>query len=184
MIDKLYQLIAESARRLGPNWPVIFANQNMPRPKKPYISLNVTNVEIPDHVIYIGPTDANFNETVYGWRKATIDLQVYNGIESLSTVNTLALILQATSMVEFQTTLDVSIGQRLFIGYVPEIVNASQFEGRGIYQFEFFYTESYTENLYDIAKVETHGNYTGSITDKQEDCSVTGPTWIEPTPQG
>lgn len=184
MIDKLYQLVNEAARRLGPNWTIIFANQNMPRPVKPYMTINVTNVDIPDHVIYIGPTNTYFNETVYGWRKATVDIQVYNGIESLSTINTLALVLQTTSMVEYQTTIDVSIGQRLFIGYVPEIVNNSQFEGRGIYQFEFFYTESYTEPLSDIAKVETHGDYEGSLTDYHDDCTITGPHWIEPTPQG
>ena len=67
---------------------------------------------------------------------------------------------------------------------MPELINRSQFEGRGIYQFEFFYTESYTENLYDIAKVETHGDYVGSLTTQQDDCTITGPNWTEPTPQG
>jgi hypothetical protein len=145
--------------------------------------LNVTHIDIPDHVIYLysGADPADYKETVVGWRKASVEIQLYNGIESLVSINTLALVLQTTSMVEFQTNLDVAIGQRLFIGYVPELLNASQFEGRGIYQFEFLYTESYTETLYDICKVELHGSYTGSLVDLRGcDHDVTCPDWVDP----
>jgi len=159
LIDQLYSLVNEGAKRLG-NWPIIFANQNIPRPVKPYISLNVMNVDIPDHVIYM-PLTENDEQEVIGWRKATVELQIYNGIESLSSVNTLALVLQTNQLLEYQNTIDCAIGQRLFIGYVPELLNASQFEGRGIYQFEFLYTESYTDQINSICSAELHGRYIG-----------------------
>lgn len=176
MIDKLYSLINEAATRLGPNWQVIFANQNAPRIVKPYISLNVLSVDIPDHVIYSELND-NLEQTISGWRRAEVELQIFNGIESLTTVNTIALILQAESMLEFQQQLDCSIGERLFIGYVPELINLSQFEGRGVYQFNFFYTEEYKEFVSAIDQVIVHGDYEGSLTDVTCDEIVTGPNW-------
>jgi len=159
LIDQLYSLVNEGAKRLG-NWPVIFADQNIPRPVKPYITVKATNVDIPDHVIYT-PLNENDEQTVIGWRKASVEVQVYNGIESLSSVNTLALVLQTNKLLEYQNSIDCAIGQRLFIGYVPEILNTLQYEGRGIYQFEFLYTESYTDQEYSICSVELHGRYIG-----------------------
>lgn len=160
MIDQLYQLVNEGAKRLG-NWPVVFAKQNLPRPQKPYITIDVLNVDIPDHVIYSELDDQDF-VTITGWRKAQVEVQLFNGINSLTSVNTLALALQSVSVLEFQTAHDCSIGQRMFIGYVPEMLNLSQFEGRGIYQFEFFYTESLAEQGYSIGSVEVHGCYVGT----------------------
>ena len=171
-------MVNEGAKRLG-NWPVIFADQNIPRPVKPYIMIRASNVDVPDHVIYMPLTETDDQEII-GWRKASVELQIYNGIESLSSVNTLALVLQSTSLIEYQTLIDCSIGQRLFIGYVPELLNTSQYEGRGIYQFEFLYTEAYTETINSICKVELHGNYTGSLIDRSGcDHDVTCPDWVE-----
>jgi hypothetical protein len=45
------------------------------------------------------------------------------------------------------------------MGYVPELLNNSQYEGRGIYHFEFFYTESLPENIDTFCEVEIHGQY-------------------------
>lgn len=176
MIDKLYSLINEASKRLGPDWTIIFANQNAPRPVKPYIALNVLSVDIPDHVIY-SKLNSNLEQTVSGWRKAEVELQIFNGISSLVTVNTLSLVLQTENLLEYQQQLDCSIGQRLFIGYVPELINLSQFEGRGIYQFSFFYTEEYTEVISAIDQTIIHGDYIGSLTDLTCDEIVTGPHW-------
>jgi len=174
LIDKLYQLINEAAKRLGPNWTIVFANQNIPRPVKPYISINVLSVDIPGHVIYspmyaIGPEQhdghSTMATTISGWRKAEVELQVFNGINSLSTINTLALILQTPSVLDYQQEIDCAIGNRLFIGYVPELISLSQYEGRGIYQFEFMYTEEYTETMNEICSVIVNGRYVaGAVT--------------------
>lgn len=166
MIDKLYQLIQEASTRLGDDWVVIFVNQNMPRPAKPYISINVLTVNVPDHVIYseLTETEDSNEQTISGWRSADVELQIYNGINSLDTINTLALVLQSRSMIEFQQTIDVAVGERLFISYVPELLGLSQYEGRGIYQFKFLYTEEYTEQIYNIETVVLGGDCNETIT--------------------
>lgn len=166
MITKLYQLIREAATRLPGEWVILFANQNAPRPVKPYITINVLNVDIPDHVIYsaVEPAEDLYQQTISGWRIADVELQIYNGIDSLDTVNSLALILQTVALIEYQQTIDVAIGQRLFIGYVPELLNESQYEGRGIYQFKFMYTETYNEIISIIDTVTLGGDCTETIT--------------------
>jgi hypothetical protein len=148
----------------GNAWPVVFANQNIPRLEKPYVQLNVMNIDIPDHVIYSIP-DASGKVMISGWRKASVEIQIFNGINSLTTVSQIAMILQSTAMLDYQVSIDCAIGQRLFIGYVPELINLSQWEGRGIYQFEFYYTESMDENTGTIDTVTLHGDYLGSVSD-------------------
>ena len=158
MIDQLYQLVSAAVTQAGLSWQVVFANQNIPRVEKPYVQLNVTTVDIPDHLYYFPPDDQQIVVTS-GWRKATVEMQVFNGIYSLEFVSRLAMTLQSTTMLDKQAELDCSIGQRLFMGYVPELLNNSQYEGRGIYHFEFFYTESLSETVGTIDTVETHGQF-------------------------
>ena len=197
MIDQLAQLITEAMKSIDdPPWPVIFANQNIPRPVKPYVSINVLTIEIPDHTINL-PMDENDNVKTIGWRTATVELQMYNGIGSLDMIGKLALILQCDRMIEYQASIDCAIGRRLFLGYVPELLNASQYEGRGIYQFEFMYTEEYIEQLYDICKVEFAGRFVGGLAHPDANMNdpppwppeeliceheVYCPDWVEPAP--
>ena len=164
LIDKLYDMVNKAVTLTGNNWQVIFANQNIPRLVKPYIQLNVTNIDIPDHMIYSTP-DASGQITISGWRKASVEIQVFHGINSLSTVSYLAMILQSSTMLEYQVSIDCAIGQRLFMGYVPELLNNSQWEGRGIYHFEFYYTESINDNSGNIDQVILHGSYLGGSSD-------------------
>ena len=164
MIDKLYDLVTKAVSLTGNNWQVIFANQNVPRLVKPYVQLNVTNIDVPDHMYYSSP-DETGGVTISGWRKATAEIQLYHGINSLSAISTLAMVLQSPTMLDYQAGIDCAIGQRLFIGYVPELLNLSQWEGRGIYHFEFFYTESINDNAGLIDTVILHGSYIGGASD-------------------
>jgi hypothetical protein len=164
LIDQLYQLVSAAVTQAGFPWQVVFANQNIPRLVKPYVQLNVTTVDVPDHLYYTLPDDEGI-VTTSGWRKATVEMQVFNGINSLNTISRLAMMLQSTAMLDKQAELDCSIGQRLFMGYVPELLNNSQYEGRGIYHFEFFYTESLSEKVDTIDIIETHGQFIGTHSD-------------------
>jgi hypothetical protein len=159
-------MVSKAVSLTGNDWQVVFANQNIPRLVKPYILLNVTNIDIPDHMYYSMP-DASGQITMSGWRKASAEIQVFHGLNSLSAVSNLAMILQSPTMIDYQTSIDCSIGHRLFIGYVPELLNNSQWEGRGIYHFEFYYTESVNDNSGNIDQVVVHGDYiqTNSDTD-------------------
>lgn len=164
MIDKLYLLINKASQVSGLNWPVIFANQNVPRIAKPYIQLNVMTINIPDHMIYSPPDDTGV-VTVSGWRRATVELQFYGGITSLDAASRLAMILQSNAVIEYQVEIDVAIGQRLFLSYMPELLNDSQYEGRAIYQFEFFYTESVADNSGIIKGIDLQGCYVQTASD-------------------
>lgn len=167
MIDSLYDLIKENLLYAGlPNFGLVFANQNMPRVSKPYVVMNVLNIEIPDHVIYHHDINPDGYRTLSGWRKATVELQFYNGIESLSSASRMALSLESENSLQSQGKLNCSIGQRLFFSYVPEILNQSQFEGRAIYHFEYFYTEEFADQVGLIEKVIIDGAYTGILTDQ------------------
>jgi len=166
LIDQLFLLVNKAAQTAGLAWPVIFANQNVPRLVKPYIQINVTTITIPDHLIY-SPIDQDGNGVVSGWRKAVVEIQIYAGIESLSYASNIALVLQTESLLEYQQQIDVAVGQRLFLSYMPELLNESQFEGRAIYQFEMFYTENMNDNRGIIEGVDLCGAYvqTNSDTD-------------------
>ena len=143
---------------------MVFGQQNLPRLVKPYLQLNVMNIDIPDHMYY-SPIDDNGSRTISGWRRAAVEIQVFAGIQSLTIISQLAMILQTDAMLEYQAQIDCALGQRLFIGYVPELINASQWEGRGIYHFEFYYTESVTESVDRICEVNLHGSCLGGSSD-------------------
>jgi len=46
---------------------------------------------------------------------------------------------------------------------VPALLNNSQYEDRAVYHFDFYYTETYVENVGFIATVEVTGGYSGDI---------------------
>jgi hypothetical protein len=147
------------------NFNLVFASQNMPRLQKPYIVINVMNIELPDHVIYGKDINANGFRNIYAWRSATIELQIYNGIESLTSASILALAIQSEQSLQQQGKLNCAIGPRLFFAYVPEMLNTSQWEGRAVYHFIFFYTETFAEDVGLIETVIIDGTYTGGGTE-------------------
>lgn len=147
------------------NFALVFSNQNMPRLQKPYIVINVMNVEVPDHVLYDREINASGFRNMHSWRSATVELQIYNGIESLTTASTLALAIQSEHSLEQQGKLNCAIGPRLFFAYLPELLNSSQWEGRAVYQFVYFWTETFTEDVGLIETVIIDGSYSGGATD-------------------
>lgn len=166
MIDVLYSLVKENLRLANmDNFGLVFADQNMPRMVKPYIVISLLNIDVPDHVIYDREIDANGIRNIYGWRKAIVELQIHNGLQSLESASRLALCLQSENSLLEQQRLDCAIGQRLFLSYVPMLINQSQYEGRAIYHFEFLYTETYADDVGLIETVIVHGEYSGTATD-------------------
>lgn len=147
---------------------LVFASQNMPRLVKPYIVMNVLNVEIPDHVTYGQTINAAGVRSMWSWRKAVVELQFYNGIESLTSASLLAMYLQSELSLLSQDRLNCAIGARLFFSYVPELVNRSQYEGRAIYHFEYFYTEMVGDDVGLIETVVVDGTYTGGADDENK----------------
>ena len=164
MIDNLYNLVKENLLYADmANFGLVFASQNMPRMPKPYIVMNVMNIEIPDHVIYTREINASGFRDTFSWRKATVELQFYNGIQSLDSASKIAMYLQSEQSLQSQEKLNCAIGARLYFAYVPELLNNSQFEGRAVYHFEFFYTEGIAEDVGLIEAVIIDGSYDGAV---------------------
>jgi hypothetical protein len=139
---------------------VIWSYQNAARIDKPYIILDYTTDDVPDHEYY-GLVDPPGYRSMSSWRKATVDMQFYCGPNSLSIASWLATMFASEIVVQKETELNVSIGSRLFLSRMPAMINTSQYEERAIYQFEFMYTEEVQEWVSWIATVEVTGEYSG-----------------------
>jgi hypothetical protein len=149
---------------------VIWSYQNAARIDKPYIVLDYTTNDIPDHEYY-SPVDAPGFRTMASWRKATVDMQFYCGTDSLKIASWLASMFSSERVLNKEMDLNVSVGTRLFLSRVPAMINTSQYEERAIYQFDFYYTEEIEEWVSWIATVELTGRYSGSPSDPLGDGS-------------
>lgn len=161
MIPVLWELLQYSLNDL--NIDIIWSYQNAARINKPYVMINYTTVDVPDHDFY-GKIDENGIRTNSGWRKAIVELQFYCAQESYAKATRTAMLLATERSLDKQCQLDVSIGMRLFLQRVPALLNNSQYEDRAIYQFEFFYTEHILDDTGLIETVIVDGDYTGALT--------------------
>lgn len=154
-----------------PSIDVIWSYQNSARSDKPYIVLDYTTDDLPDHEWY-GEVDASGSRQMASWRKATVDMQFYCGPDSMKLANYVAMMFASEAAVDQQQRLNVSIGTRLFLSRMPAMLNASQFEERAIYQFDFYYTETADEWVSWIETVELHGKYSGGASDADGDAGT------------
>lgn len=166
MIDKVWQLLDYTINTAyHKNIPVIWSYQNVSRIKKPYIVIDYTTDMLSGHEWYDPYVDANGMRKVCSWRRATIDVQVYNERESISIASFIASALTTEVSLAKQVELDCSIGNRLMLQRVPALLNESQFEDRAIYQFEFFYTETLLDDVGFFDTIVVEGGYVGGATD-------------------
>ena len=166
MIDQLWALTDYTLNTLyNKNVPVIWGYQNAARIKKPYVMLNYTTDDLPDHEIIDKFVDLNGMRVISSWRKAVVDMQFYDAHNSISLASFMASAFATDKSLDKQMELNCSIGTRLFLQRVPALINESQYEDRAIYQFDFYYTEMMKEDVGFIATVIVDGTYEGSLTD-------------------
>lgn len=160
MIPALWELLNYSLESLNIN--IIWSFQNAARIKKPYMMVNYTNVDVPDHDHY-GKIDDDGKRINSSWRKALVDLHFYCNDDSYRIASKSAMLLATEYSLDKQVQLDVSIGNRLFLQRVPALMNESQYEDRAIYQFNFYYTELIDDQAGRIETVIVDGTYHGGI---------------------
>ena len=158
---------------LGLNIPVIWSHQNAARVSKSYIMIDFTSNDVPDFDYIDSFVDYQGNRDVSSWRRATVSLQFFCGTNSINIASRLATALALDSSVNKQVELDVSIGTRLFLQRVPALLNESQWEDRAIYQFDFYYMETMTENVGFISTVVVEGTYGQSSIDNDDPSGLT-----------
>lgn len=164
---QLYDFVEPDARKL--DLPIIFAYQNAPRIEKPYASLRIDTIRSSQHDIYSLVDDLGFQKS-FSWRVATVELQTF-GIDAGSKARTLSQLFQTETSSQRAQRLNCAVGNRLFLSEVPELLNMSQFEERGIYQFEFMFTDDITDDVGLIENVDIEGKLEGSILTEQE-CKI------------
>ena len=164
MIPSLWELIDHAVNTIGEmNIPVIWSYQNVARVDKPYITLNYSSDDIPNFDWISNTIDYTGHRIIGSWRNAVVDLQVYADQDSFRVANRLAMLLATEASLDKQQQLDVAIGNRLMLQRIPVLLNASQYEDRAIYHFDFLYTETYNEDVGFIATVIIDGTYEGSL---------------------
>jgi hypothetical protein len=164
LIPGIYELLdytINTVNSLG--LQIIWSYQNAPRVNKPYILIDYTENDLPNFECADPYIDANGIQVIGSWRRATVSLQFYCGPNSDRLASQVALMLGGSSSVDKQTQLDVAIGNRLMLQRMPALLNNSQYEDRAIYQFDFYYTDRYNDNVGLIEVVEVTGGYSGSV---------------------
>lgn len=153
MIDlhqSVYSLLNPIALDMG--LFLIHAYQNVERVQKPYASIRIDTSQVPNHEIFFPPKETGYQD--YGnYRKATIEIQVYGKNAGVG-ARRFALALKSYSNVERATQLNIAVCTQMFLSEVPELLNLSQYEERGIYQFQLYYADEMEDNVGLIETVE------------------------------
>lgn len=179
MIPAIWELTDHAINTIGAkNVDIVWWGQNTPRVDKPYVTLSYSNDDLPNFE-YLDKVDAPGWRRISSWRKAVVDLQVYCGPNSMSVANFVAMAFSSEASLAKQNDLNVSIGNRLFLQRVPAQLNASQWEDRAIYQFDFFYTEVFDEWVSWIGAVEVIGRTTGALHDDAPGAECEGIIMVE-----
>jgi len=156
---QLYDFIEPLAEGL----PVIFSYQNAARIDKAYISLRIDTVRLPSNDIYL-IVDENGIARTSSWRTAIVELQTF-GAGAGDMARRFAQKFRLETTIQSMQRLDIAIGNRLFLSEVPALLNLTQYEERGIFQFEFMFTEEMDDDVGLIETVEIEGRTTGSLAD-------------------
>jgi hypothetical protein len=145
-------------------WTLIWANQNAPRPRKPYVMMNIITTNVPDHD-WVDIVDDQGIEKLSSYRVSTFELQNYGlGADSYSKLNSIVQYFNSSSVNDFMFPRDVSFGPRLLLTDAPFLTNNSQYEQRSIYQGIFYWTDSVDDDVCLIETVIVDGDYVGSLT--------------------
>jgi hypothetical protein len=151
--DLVYKLLLPIAETMiYGKLPLIHAYQNDGRYTKPYAVIKIDTIQYPQHEQHFPPGENGYS-VVAGWRKAIVEIQVF-GRNAGDIVRQFMLRLATNTSVMNQVELNVSIGNRLLLSEIPELLNLSQYEPRGIHQFEMYFSEATDDDVGLIEEVE------------------------------
>lgn len=111
---------------------LILAEQNGPRPPKPYATLSVRSTAL-DPPIEL-PVDENGIAQMVAYMRVIAELQYY-GLGAFQSAQIAGLKLRFRSSVALAETLGVSVNNIRTVLRVPELLNETQYEERGLMEF-------------------------------------------------
>lgn len=129
--------------------PIIHANQNAPRPSKPYIDMRLA-VGVP-YPVHHGRVNDDGMRAISSHRDVSVQLQVY-GEGSWDIAESLALSLSKESLIDMSETLNISINDQVRIQDVPMLLDAATYESRAIVDLQATYTAAVID---DVGFIET-----------------------------
>lgn len=129
--------------------PIIFANQNGPRPPKPYITLRVDTA--PRSGILAGPVTETGEQAFNSHRDAVVELQCF-GDGGFDALDTLAQRLHGPTMLAAAYAANMAIYQTDAVQNVPVLRDGSTYEPRAVLDIGVRYT---LEQIEDVGLIQT-----------------------------
>ena len=131
---------------------LIHSFQNAERVVKPYASIRIDTSTVHNHEIYFPVKETGYQDFGNS-RRATIEIQVYGKNAGVG-ARRFALGLKSPSSLDRATMLNIAVTTNMFLSEVPELINLTQYEERGIYQFQLLYSDEMEDEVGLIETVE------------------------------
>lgn len=132
--------------------PLIFANQNAPRPAKPYATLDVQDTR-PAAWLVEGEPDADGNATFREHALVNVEVQFF-GTGAVERARDLGRRLRLPRHANRATALGLGIARVIAARDVPFLLNETQYEARGVLEFTAYHLAELTDDLGRVERVE------------------------------
>jgi hypothetical protein len=130
--------------------PVVFANENGPRPPKPYIQLRVQAAQ--QFPLHRGAVDDAGEQPVTAHRDASVELQCF-GQGAYDALDTLAQRLRMDDALAEAEALDLAVFDIGKVSQLPVLRDASTYEPRGVLELGIRYAVTLVQSVGVIEKL-------------------------------
>jgi hypothetical protein len=141
--------------------PVIFADENGPRPQKPYIQLRVQTAH--RFPLHRGAVDDAGQQLVTGHRDAAVELQCF-GRGSYDALDSLAQRLGMEAALADAERLDLAVFDVGKISQMPVLRDQASYEPRALLELGIRYAVTLTDAVGAVEQVVFHGTVIGGAT--------------------
>ena len=135
----------------------IWANQNAPRPAKPYVSLRIASRKTDEHDEY-GPVTADGTQVVVANSEITLEVQAY-GDGAQAALEAVRAKLGLQTVVQSTAALGIAVRSRGQVMNVTQLLDASSFEDRAVLEVVIGYRENVTDTVGLIQSITGTGVY-------------------------
>lgn len=134
--------------------PVVFANENGPRPPKPYIQLRVHTAQ--QFPLHRGAVDDAGEQPVTAHRDASVELQCF-GPGAYDALDTLAQRLRMDDALAEAEALDLAVFDIGMVSQLPVLRDASTYEPRAILELGIRYAVTLVQSVGVIEHLTING---------------------------
>lgn len=142
--------------------PLIWGYKNGPRPANTYIQMHTTNNDSPDHD-HLGDVDEFGIIPVEGFRETTLELVAF-GPDGEARLNELVQRLRAPTQCDRAQLLGLAFFDASPVNNVPVQRDDAQWEPRSLVELGVRWTQSITDNVGLIVRVEYDATLSGRTT--------------------